>query len=184
MITLNGTLQVNTQGLLLNCSLGRFIVNDARLKKLSAGKHDGFFEIQRIEPTVYQKSSQIQLGLLAVLKSFALKTASETMTASLNSQLDMFSENVMVEEPIVDDAFSEADTEPPQEDSVSADAATEIINPILEQNPLLTVDNSDLPDEIELDPTLPRDQLRQSITRLQSQGYRFEKNRQLWLKSA
>ncbi len=194
MITLTGTLQVSTQHCLLHCSLGRFVVNDLRFQNIATGKYNGFFEIQKIEATVLQKSQgQMQVSLLAVVKEFSLNTmpinhkpSLKGKTVLLNSQLSLF------DEEITEAQVSHSKREVPvgvgnPSSSVELDAVipetTASTSPVEPEMPS-TEGKLVFPEVVELDPTLSREQLRKTVAQLQSQGYRFEKSRQLWLKVA
>lgn len=75
MILLSGTLQTSTPSTqaVLRCDLGTFSVLDERLDSVSAGDHDGLFEIESIKPHLLPSDDgTIQLGVIAVLKRFSL----------------------------------------------------------------------------------------------------------------
>ncbi|HVV67979.1 MAG TPA: DUF3275 family protein [Gammaproteobacteria bacterium] len=175
MIILSGTLHVNSQNNLLHCSLGRFVIDDGRFHNLPVGKHDGFFEIQKIEATVMQKSQgQVQLGLLAIVRGFSIKTEVNRVAAVearsvVKRQLPLFVDTDL------QDCISKAVT---VEASVAETAC------LTENSENLLNENEPLPETVELDSTLPREQLRQKIAQLQLLGYRFEKDRQLWQRAA
>lgn len=195
MITLTGTLQVSAQNCLLHCSLGRFVINDSRFQNVATGKYNGFFEVQKIEATVLQKSQgQMQVSLLAIIKEFSLNTmpihhkpSLRGKTALLNSQLSLF------DVEITENQVSQSKREMPEDESnpsflsveldVGIPETTAITSPVELEMPLAE-EKPVFPEIVELDPTLSREQLRKTVAQLQSQGYRFEKSRQLWLKVA
>ena len=97
MILLSGTLQTSTPSAqaVLRCDLGTFSVLDERLDSVSAGDHDGLFEIESIKPHLLPSDDgTIQLGVIAILKRFSLtlldqpvKTAAKKARRSVVNQV-------------------------------------------------------------------------------------------------
>jgi Protein of unknown function (DUF3275) len=148
MILLSGTLQMSTPSAhaVLRCDLGAFSVLDERLASVSAGDHDGLFEIEHIKPhQLPSPDGVIQLGVIAVLKRFSLtlldqpvKTvAKKARRSSVNSaQCSLFAE---------EEAISPSDTE-------STEHADQITDTVLPDEPISVMAAAVIADEATLVP--------------------------------
>jgi hypothetical protein len=207
MMTLSGTLLVNGRGTTLQCELGCFVLNDTRLMDKAAGKYKGFFELQKITPhVVFSPQGQLQVTLLATIKGFSLQTvesggalsskankADEERVLPIQQSLSLEEDVEAVVTPVgplipvetVTTKTIEAEEDSDvQNDGALAKTVTacSVIAASEDSSPLA----SDLswPEVVELDTTLPRDELRQKIMQLQKSGYQFDIVRQAWQRAA
>lgn len=75
MVLLSGTLQKSRSLVhsVLRCELGVFSVCDERLNTVSAGRYEGLFEIEAIQPhCLPSNDGTVQWGMVAILKRFSL----------------------------------------------------------------------------------------------------------------
>ena len=146
----------------LHCALGEFNVRDERIQSLDVGEHPGMFEIAGIEPGYGVIKGKVFFAIVAVLKTIAFTfTAPQTKNAQQAS-------SVQNELPLptnistLPTANKEADEESePNEDE-------EIFGTLWP-----------LQNEVKLDASLPRMQLRSQAERLRQLGYRCD-NDQVW----
>ena len=141
MILLSGTLQTSTPSTqaLLRCDLGTFSVLDERLESVSAGDHDGLFEIESIKPHLLPShDGTIQLGVIAVLKRFSLllldqpvKTAAKKARLPLVNQVQcslfMEGEEISSSEVENDESLDQATDRPLGDEPVPAVTATAVV---------------------------------------------------------
>ena len=194
MTTLSGTLNINARGAQLHCSLGCFIIRDEQLTHIASGKYRGFFDIQKILPhAITTAHGQLQLVLLAVVKQFALDTSASSAKkidwsdhAKWQQQLSLFDETDRLDEILpTDSAHTHLSTLPaPMNNSEESDKepADNAVNSEVTQHTISTsaIAVSDLPRVVALDPTLTREQLRREVRYLQTSGYTFDAQQQVW----
>lgn len=98
MVTLGGALEkcAGSQQAFLHCELGSFAVLDKRLDEISAGHHEGLFEVMSIQPYLLPPTGGVgQLGMLATLKRFSfveadVKTRKIKPKVLLQEELSLF----------------------------------------------------------------------------------------------
>ncbi len=194
MTTLSGTLNINARGAQLHCSLGCFIIRDEQLTRIASGKYRGFFDIQKILPhAITTTHGQLQLVLLAVVKQFALDILASSAKkidlsdhAKWQQQLSLFDEADRLGEILPTAAVhTHLSTLPaPMNNSEESDKepADNAVNSEVTQHNISTsaMAVSDLPRVIALDPTLTREQLRREVRYLQTSGYTFDAQQQVW----
>lgn len=159
-ITIGGILKYQSQkGLaLLECDLGKFIINDSKLNDLPCGNHEGLFEINKVAPFAQATDRGLVLEIAAELVRFALVNPlpkKEDTIANKKHQQDIFN---TYEQKASDNCFKENDSE-----------LFEYLWP--------------LGDSVKLDFTIDRDTLRKQTARLRELGYSFNKDQQVWLKN-
>lgn len=211
-ILIKGTLNMNARGIaMLHCDIGHFLVEHASLNNVASGKHTGFFEIQKIQPQVTNSSAgQFQVILHATLKQLVLQETTKAISVDVTevkpkpyqqTLLFVDRDTALASDEVMPEALD--DSEIAIEDKSIADlssalaitldneAVTDEVEKVVSSEdvsplPVALLPNwsMPLPEEVELDTTLPREQLREKTQALKAAGYRFDSTRQVWQRAA
>ena len=173
----NGDFTVGT----LMTNIGEFSVKDSMLDQYAEGEYDGEFMVSKIFPSSYTWGGVVRVEIRAVLESISVASSQEKPMPT-EQVPDPIVETVQPVAPQATQKQSKPVSKPKEvkpEKAKQASDNTDIgVNMTIFAHTKVT---NQAGDEVKLDPT-NRQQLRQQRDALLELGYKFDAQRQVWVK--